>query len=126
MMRAASIALCLALAGGPALAAGAPCMAIEKAKAKIIDSAGAGEFIKVTPGAFHFLQGFYVANPATPSGLPPGDGALLFRKGDSGMIIWTRGKLACAPLMVPAEMGKLMKLLAGIRSGALDEDGQEL
>ncbi len=64
----------------------------------------------LTPAQFHFLQGMYVAMPTTPEGLPPGDGALILTrdKSDEGIIIWTRGILACEPLPV-GQMDKLLK-----------------
>ena len=82
-------------------------------------------FTKLSPGQFHFVEGVYVGSPATPEGLPPGDGALLAQhEGDKdGVIVWTRGALACAPLPIPE---KLIKLMGAIKTGALDDDGQEL
>ena len=79
----------------------------------------------LTPGQFHFAEGLYVGSPTTPEGLPPGDGALLVsREGDrGGIIIWTRGALACAPIPVSE---RLIKLIAGIKTGALDDQGNEL
>lgn len=82
-------------------------------------------FAPLSPGQFHFVEGVYVGSPSTPEGLPPGDGALLAtHDGDKdGVIVWTRGALACAPLPIPE---KLIKLMGAIKTGALDENGQEL
>ena len=82
-------------------------------------------FTTLSPGQFHFVEGVYVGSPATPEGLPPGDGALLAQHdGDKdGVIVWTRGALACAPLPIPE---KLIKLIDAVKTGALDDDGQEL
>ena len=82
-------------------------------------------FTTLSPGQFHFVEGVYVGSPATPEGLPPGDGALLAQHdGDKdGVIVWTRGVLACAPLPIPE---KLIKLIGAVKTGALDDDGQEL
>jgi hypothetical protein len=79
----------------------------------------------LTPGQFHFVEGVYVGSPSTPDGLPPGDGAVLAQHdGDKdGVIVWTRGPLACAPLPIPE---KLIKLMGAIKSGALDDSGDEL
>jgi hypothetical protein len=82
-------------------------------------------FARLTPGQFHFVEGLYVGSPATPEGLPPGDGALLATHDDSknGVIIWTRGSLACAPIPISE---KLIRLIASIKTGTLDGDGNEL
>jgi hypothetical protein len=109
----------------PALAAPAEkpiCKTIAKAKALFAEHT---RFTPVTPGQFHFLQGLYVALPNTPEGFPPGDGALLVqRDGDEGgVILWTRGSLACSPIGLPP---KVIKMLAKINTGTLDEDGSEM
>jgi hypothetical protein len=82
-------------------------------------------FTSLSPGQFHFVEGVYVGSPSTPEGLPPGDGALLAtHDGDkNGVIVWTRGPLACGPLPIPE---KLIKLIDAVKTGALDENGQEL
>jgi hypothetical protein len=79
----------------------------------------------LTPAEFHFLQGMYVALPTTPDGLPPGDGAVILSrdKADSGLVLWTRGPIVCAPMPV-SHIAKLKQLLAGVKSGAAD--GEEL
>ena len=79
----------------------------------------------LTPGQFHFVEGLYVESPTTPEGLPPGDGALLAThdSGKNGIIVWTRGPLACAPIPINE---KLVKLIAIIKTGALDGGGDEL
>ncbi len=79
----------------------------------------------LTPAQFHFLQGMYVAMPTTPEGLPPGDGALILTrdKGGEGLILWTRGPLACEPMPI-GHAAKLMKILADVKAGATsDGDG---
>jgi hypothetical protein len=80
-------------------------------------------FTTLTPGQFHFVEGLYVGSPTTPDGLPPGDGALLATHDGTtnGIIIWTRGALACAPIPINE---KLIKLIASIKTGALDGDEQ--
>jgi hypothetical protein len=59
-------------------------------------------FTTLTPGQFHFVEGIYVGSPTTPDGLPPGDGALLATHdgAQNGIILWTRGPLACRPLPI--------------------------
>jgi hypothetical protein len=106
--------------GGRALAP--HCKPIVKLKADFDEHT---HFTKLSPGQFHFVEGVYVGSPATPEGLPPGDGALLAQHdGDKdGVIVWTRGALACAPLPIPE---KLIKLMGAIKMGALDDDDQEL
>lgn len=98
------------------------CMAIVKLKA---DFDAHTRFTALTPGQFHFVEGVYVGSPITPEGLPPGDGAVLAQHdGDKdGVIVWTRGALACMPLPIPE---KLIKLIGLIKTGALDADGGEL
>jgi hypothetical protein len=76
-------------------------------------------------GQFHFVEGVYVGSPSTPEGLPPGDGALLAQHDGErdGVIVWTRGPLACMPLPIPE---KLIKIISSIKTGALDDEGDEL
>jgi hypothetical protein len=112
--------------GGATLAADnspkVPCKALAKLRA---DFDARTHFVPLTPGQFHFAEGLYVGSPTTPDGLPPGDGALLVsRDGEkNGVIVWTRGSLACAPIPVDE---RLIKLIAGIKTGALDDQGNEL
>ena len=82
-------------------------------------------FTTLTPGQFHFVEGLYVGSPTTPDGLPPGDSALLATHdgAKNGIIIWIRGPLACSPIPINE---KLIDLIAGIKSGALDGEGNEL
>jgi hypothetical protein len=98
------------------------CKALVKLKA---DFDAKTHWTQLSPGQFHFVEGVYVGSPSTPEGLPPGDGAMLAQHdGDKdGVIIWTRGPLACAPLPVPE---KLIKLMGAIKTGALDDNGDEL
>jgi hypothetical protein len=111
----------LAVDGGTRTVA-SHCKPIAKLKADFDEHT---HFTPLSPGQFHFVEGVYVGSPSTPEGLPPGDGALLAtHDGDKdGVIVWTRGALACSPLPVPE---KLIKLMNGIKTGALDDDGQEL
>ena len=115
-----------ALFGGAAHAAEgrsapAPCKALAKLKAQFDAKT---HFAVLTPGQFHFIEGVYVGSPSTPDGLPPGDGALLVsHDGDKdGIVIWTRGPLACAPIPVNE---RLVKLLTGVKTGE-GEDGDAL
>jgi hypothetical protein len=57
--------------------------------------------------------------------LPPGNGALLATHdgAQNGIILWTRGPLACRPLSISE---KLIKLIADIKTGALDAASNEL
>jgi hypothetical protein len=82
-------------------------------------------FTTLTPGQFHFVEGLYVGSPTTPDGLPPGDSALLATHdgAKSGIIIWIRGALACAPIPINE---RLINLIASIKTGALDGEGNEL
>jgi hypothetical protein len=82
-------------------------------------------FAALTPGQFHFAEGLYVASPITPDGLPPGNGALLATHDGvhGGIVIWTRGPLACSPIPINE---KLMKLFSSIKTGLLDGEGNEL
>lgn len=114
-----ALALSALVVAVPALAEeNAPhCAALEKVQ----QSAGKDTTVSaLTDAQFHFLQGVYVALPFTPAGLPPGDGALLLTKdkGGDGLIIWTRGQLACDPLPAPE---KIQKLLAEIKAGQTDD-----
>jgi hypothetical protein len=114
MLKAGTIFSCVCLASS-ALAVEAPrCASLENAqKAAGKDTAIA----PLTPAQFHFLQGVYVLSPATPDGLPPGDGALLLTHdhGNEGLILWTLGPLVCEPMPAPK---KLLEYLAQVKSGA--------
>ncbi len=107
------------------IAAGAPkppCKALAKLKS---DFDAHTHWTALSPGQFHFVEGVYVGSPSTPEGLPPGDGALLAQHDGEkdGVIVWTRGPLACMPLPIPE---KLIKIISSIKTGALDDDGDEL
>ena len=100
---------------------GPHCMSLAKAQ----KTAGKDTtIIALTSAQFHFLQGMYVALPTTPEGLPPGDGALLLTrdKGEAGLILWTRGTLACDPLPVD-DTKKLLKVLADVKVHGGDGHG---
>jgi hypothetical protein len=97
----------------------AQCMALAAMKAKL----KAMTWTPLTAGQFHFMEGVYVGSPATPEGLPPGDGAELVQApGEKdGVIVWTRGKRACVAMPVPAKLIELMGALdSGDVSGDLD------
>jgi len=118
-----ALAVSLTLLASRAFAGDGPrCVSLEKAQ----KAAGKDTTITaLTPAQFHFLQGMYVAMPTTPEGLPPGDGALILTrdKGGEGLILWTRGPLACKPMPI-GHAAKLMKILADVKAGATsDGDG---
>jgi hypothetical protein len=108
-----------ALAGDKTLS---PCRPLAKLRA---DFDADTHFTALTSGQFHFVQGIYVGSPNTPDGLPPGDGALLVThdRAKNGLILWTRGPLACRPTAISE---KLIKLIADVKTGAVDVDGKEL
>ncbi len=128
MLYARAIALLATLAlGGTAQAAEeqvahARCKALAKLEAEFDAKT---HVVQLTPGQFHFVEGVYVGSPNTPDGLPPGDGALLVsHEGNrDGIIVWTRGALACGPISIN---DRLIKLIAGIKTGDLDGEGDEL
>jgi hypothetical protein len=127
MLRTVALSLVVSLScGGAVFAADSapkgPCRALDKLRAEFDTKT---HFVPLSPGQFHFVEGVYVGSPTTPVGLPPGDGALLVtRDGDKeGLIVWTRGALACAPIPINE---RLIKLIAGIKTGALDDEGNEL
>jgi hypothetical protein len=126
-MRTAAAAICLALAyGGSAVAAPKPPAPICKSLAKLkTETASGAHFIVLSTGQFHFSEGLWVGSPTTPDGLPPGDGAVLVsHDGTPGaMLVWTRGSLACSPIVVP---DKLIKIIQGIKTGTIDSNGDEL
>jgi hypothetical protein len=86
---------------------------------------GRTHFTTLTPGQFHFVEGINVGSPTTPEGLPPGDGAQRATHDGvkNGIIIWNKGALACGPLPISE---KLIKLIADIKTGALDAQASEL
>ena len=125
MMRTAIVVAALAM-GGPALAAGheradlsTKCEPIATLKEQNKDT----RFIALTPGQYHFIQGYFVAIPPM-SGPPPGDGALLVENEGHGAVVWTRGKDACLtkfgvdaehvaymPMPLPKEVLALLKVV---------------
>lgn len=69
----------------------------------------------LTEAEYHFLQGSYATAP--PVGLPPGDGAVLFRPDhDIGysIVIWTKGILACLPSPVANEVVDMLPKIIDI------------
>ena len=99
-----------------------PCKSLAKFG---VDFDAKTHFTALTPGQFHFVEGVYVGSPTTPDGLPPDDSAPLATHDGAanGVIIWTRGPLACGPIQISE---KLIKLIAAIKTGALDGEGNEL
>jgi len=119
MLKAAAFALSLAACGHPAYADAPRCTSLEKAQ----KAAGKGTTITaVSRAQFYVLTGMYLRDPQTPEGLPPGDGALILARDDdgAGLILWTRGSLACDPWPI-GDAKKLLKLLAEVKRG--DGDG---
>lgn len=100
------------------------CTTLERVQ-KAID--GKASIRPMTAAQFHFLQGFYVREPTTPEGLPPGDGALLLMldDADTGEILWTRGTLICDPLPLKGHIKDFLKLLDGVKAGS-GADGEAL
>jgi hypothetical protein len=110
---------------GPALAGNKtppPCRPLVTLRA---DFDAKTHFTALTPGQFHFVEGIYVGSPSTPDGLPPGDGAVLATHdgAKNGIILWTRGPLACGPIAINE---KLIKLIDDIKTGSIDAEGKEL
>ena len=70
-----------------------------------------GDWITVTAGQYHFLEGIYVLNPSTPPGLPPGSGAVYAHiPGDqSGVVFFIKGTQACNLMEVPPKVVEMMK-----------------
>jgi len=124
MPRTLTIALAMSLAfEGVACAAQGPrsherCKALAKIEAEFDAQTHA---IPLTAGQFHFMEGVYVGSPSTPDGLPPGDGAILVtHDGDKdGIVIWTRGTLACAPTPVNEN---LIRLMTAVKTGEGEDD----
>jgi hypothetical protein len=133
-MKITAAALCLVSTlalGGSASAAerGLPpiiaptCAPLEKFKANFAPKT---KFSMATIGEFHVLKGVYLANPKTPEGNPPGDGALIVTPpvphGQMAVdfITWTRngGKDVCAaPNQVLAIPASVMVFIAQTETG---------
>jgi hypothetical protein len=114
------LSLALLVAAPAQAAPKIPCMPtakIEKDDAKTHVS-------KLTPGQRHFVDGAYFATP--PLAPPPkGDGAILVQRDgeDGGVVMWTRGPLACGLFGLSEAAIKAMK---DVKTGALDPLGDEL
>jgi hypothetical protein len=103
------LAAALALACAPAFA---DCVTLEKVQKK---EPGA-TMTPLSDAEFHFLQGIYALNPATPPGLPPGAGAMLMKeKGKKGgLVFWVSGTLVCDPMNIPNE---ILEMLHEVKAG---------
>ena len=130
-MRAAVILAASLAFGGTAVAAerapGPSCKKLSEIKR---DLGSSFRLTTLTPGQFHFLEGVYVGSPATPPGMPPGDGAVLItmKGGKSAVVIWTHKDQGCDPLPIPV---KLAELIPNIKTGPGEtiepsDDGDEL
>ena len=122
MLRSA-ILITVALVVSSAFAANGPhCAPFETIK-KDFDSKT--HFTALTPGQLNFARGGYVATPPINGKMPAGDSAMLAtHDGDEGgVILWMRGRLVCEPTPVP---GSFIRAMNGIRTGALDSDGNEI
>jgi hypothetical protein len=82
-------------------------------------------WVDLTPGQFHFIEGFWVGFPSTPPGPPPGDhGVLAHMKGDKGSaVIILKGAKICSVLPVTPEV---VKMLNDVKTGPLDASGEEM
>ena len=98
-MKAVALGLVAALAMGNAAFAAekvpAPkCDNLAKVKAEFAKDPElkAAKFTPLTDGQWHFVEGIFAASEITPSGLPPGNGAILIQAKNKGSILWVRGK----------------------------------
>lgn len=115
-----------------ALTAAAPVHAADDATPRCIDAeiprarieAQQGQWITVTTDQWEWLRGVYVLNPNTPTGLPPGDRAVLAQvKGkDGGLVFFIDGRLACTPMHLP---DALIKLLMDVDAALVPHEGVE-
>ena len=64
-----------------------------------------------------FMIGFYLLDPNTPPGVPPGDKAVLLKKDgvEGGMILFLDGSKACDPMPIKQELIDLMMHLNTVR-----------
>ena len=126
MKRVALVAVALALGGSPAFAGHR--VTRHSPDCQPFNSADLGTsytFTKVTPGQMNFLRGIWAVSPKLPGDFPPGDGAAILRKDKSrgGEIAFMDGAKVCVILPAPEH---LLKILGGIRTGIVDDDGVEL
>jgi len=117
-----ALGLFVALAVSPAYADDQQCAPLAKIKA--LGDAHI-HVTPLTPGQFNFMRGFYLARPPTLQGALPGSGALLIERdgNEGGLILWTKGALACRPAPVPKAF---IAALKQTKTGKLDDDGDEL
>lgn len=109
MIRAA-IALSLALAAFPSLAADRPtCSDASRPRASV--AAHSGKWIELTKDQWQFLRGVFVLNPNTPAGLPYGDRAALAQvDGDNGGVVFLLDDArACTPMPIPPELVTMLR-----------------
>jgi hypothetical protein len=108
-MRLPLFALAVALSASPAFA-DPSVSCVDRGEARDNVTRRGGSFVAVTPEQWQFLRGIYAMNPATPPGLPVGDGAVIARiPGDQGAIIlFIDGSRACAPMAVPSELIEML------------------
>ena len=107
-----ALGLAAAVVLGPAAQAQAICGDEAAARAAIEQSRG--RWIPLTRDQWQFTRGIYAVNPATPAGLPVGDGAALAKieGAPGGLIFFLDGKIACAPMPVPQEVLDLLSDVA--------------
>ena len=120
MLRTAFV-LGLSLLAVPALA-DEKCTSMAQLKKQIGDGV---TVTSLSPGQMNWLRGFWMGRPPTLQGAYPGTGAILLQHaGDKGgMLVWTKGSLACAPAPVPPEF---VAAIQNTKTGAVDADGQEI
>jgi hypothetical protein len=78
-----------------------------------------GRWIALTRDQWRFMRGIYALTPATPAGLPYGDGAALaMAPGDrgGGTVLFLDGDKICTPMPIPRAFVEMMgDVAAGIR-----------
>lgn len=123
MLRAIAFASAMLIAGSAMAASskqGGNCLVLSKLKAD-----ASVKVSTLTPGQWNWLRGFFAGSPPALQGALPGTGAIILqRPGDKGgMLMWTRGVLACAPQHVPPPF---IDALNNTKTGPTDADGTEI
>ncbi len=99
------------------------CIPLSQPKA-LVEKVG-GVWEPLSPSQWQFLRGIYVMNPATPAGLPLGNGAVLVSKPGSpdGMVFFIDGINACDPMGAPKV---LIEDLVKVKNKVVDHEGDGL
>jgi hypothetical protein len=78
-----------------------------------------GRWIALTRDQWRFMRGIYALTPATPAGLPYGDGA---GRSGGGTVLFLDGDKICTPMPIPRAF---VEMMGDVAAGIRDHDAPE-